>query len=114
MNHTWKYDIVKLSYFGTMLWRGRRNYEKKGDECHYGTVLALSAPWDGMPCPALAEGEGTGCKHGEMLKLPIGSKIYGKDYFLGSDWVLNGNTTIFVDGNATICLNGYKIDANGK
>ena len=75
-------------------------------------LLVSTMGWNAMP--ALAEGEGTGCKHGEMLKLPIGSKIYGKDYFLGSDWVLNGNTTIFVDGNATICLNGYKIDANGN
>ena len=75
-------------------------------------LLVSTMGWSAMP--ALAEGERTGCKHGEQLKLPIGSKIYGKDYFLGSDWVLNGNTTIFVDGNATICLNGYKIDANGN
>ena len=75
-------------------------------------LLVSTMGWSAVP--ALAEGERTGCKHGEMLKLPIGSKIYGKDYFLGSDWVLNGNTTIFVDGNATICLNGYKIDANGN
>ena len=75
-------------------------------------LLVSTMGWSAVP--ALAEGERTGCKHGEMLKLPIGSKIYGKDYFLGGDWVLNGNTTIFVDGNATICLNGYKIDANGN
>ena len=77
-------------------------------------LLVSTMGWSAMP--ALAEGEGTGdVPHvHENILLQKDSKIENGHYFLDKDWLLKSAQTLRVTGDATICLNGHKIDANGK
>ena len=76
-------------------------------------LLVSTMGWNAMP--ALAEGEGTGCKHGEMLKLPDSGVINleGNNYYLDEDLIISRPTTITFEKDASLCLNGFKIDADG-
>ena len=77
-------------------------------------LLVSTMGWSAMP--ALAEGERTGdVPHvHENILLQKDSKIENGHYFLDKDWLLESARTLHVTGDATICLNGHKIDANGK
>ena len=77
-------------------------------------LLVSTMGWSAMP--ALAEGVGTGdVPHvHENILLQKDSKIENGHYFLDKDWLLKSAQTLRVTGDATICLNGHKIDANGK
>ena len=57
-------------------------------------LLVSTMGWSAMP--ALAEGEGTGCKHGEKLKLPDSGVINldGNNYYLDEDLIISRPTTI--------------------
>ena len=76
-------------------------------------LLVSTMGWSAMP--ALAEGEGTGCKHGEKLKLPDSGVINldGNNYYLDEDLIISRPTTITFRKDASLCLNGFKIDADG-
>ncbi len=76
-------------------------------------LLVSTMGWSAMP--ALAEGERTGCKHGEKLKLPDSGVINldGNNYYLDEDLIISRPTTITFEKDASLCLNGFKIDADG-
>ena len=77
-------------------------------------VLISTVGWSALP--ALAETDETGGathKHDYVLS-PTRLSIGTGHFYLNEDWLLKGAQTIRVTGNATICLNGHKIDANGK
>ena len=77
-------------------------------------VLISTVGWSALP--ALAETDETGGathKHDYVLS-PTRPSIGTGHFYLNEDWLLKGAQTIRVTGNATICLNGHKIDANGK
>ena len=77
-------------------------------------LLVSTMGWSAVP--ALAEGERTGCKHGNVLNLMESNIITSGNYYLDKDWMLNENSIkVFqVYGKVNICLNGQKIDANGN
>ena len=77
-------------------------------------VLISTVGWSALS--ALAETDETGGamhKHDYVLS-PTRPSIGTGHFYLNEDWLLKGAQTIRVTGNATICLNGHKIDANGK
>ena len=77
-------------------------------------VLISTVGWSALP--ALAETDETGGathKHDYVLS-PTRLSIGTGHFYLNEDWLLKGAQTIRVTGNATICLYGHKIDANGK
>ena len=77
-------------------------------------VLISTVGWSALP--ALAETDETGGathKHDYVLS-PTRLSIGTGHFYLNEDWLLKGAQTIRVTGNATICLNGHKIDVNGK
>ena len=77
-------------------------------------LLVSTMGWSAMP--ALAEGEGTGCKHGDEFVLPkdVLTSIGAGEYYLNEDLLITKSTTIRFEGKVTLCLHGHKIDANGK
>ena len=77
-------------------------------------VLVSTVGWSAMP--ALAETDeigGATHKHEKELSQRL-SSISSGQYYLNEDWLLTAHKTISVTRDATICLNGHKIDANGK
>ena len=116
MIHTQKYDIVRMVCLTiAMMEKGGRSVKRKV----FCALLALcvlisTVGWSALP--ALAETDETGGathKHDYVLS-PTRLSIGTGHFYLNEDWLLKGAQTIRVTGNATICLNGHKIDANGK
>ena len=114
--HTQKYDIVRMVCLTiAMMEKGGRSVKRKV----FSALLALcvlisTVGWSALP--ALAETDETGGathKHDYVL-YPTRPSIGTGHFYLKEDWLLKGAQTIRVTGNATICLNGHKIDANGK
>ncbi len=77
-------------------------------------VLISTVGWSALP--AQAENNETGGathKHEKELSQRL-SSISSGQYYLNEDWLLTAHKTISVTRDATICLNGHKIDVNGK
>ena len=77
-------------------------------------VLISTVGWSALP--AQAENNETGGathKHEKVLSQRL-SSISSGQYYLNEDWLLTAHKTISVTRDATICLNGHKIDVNGK
>ena len=114
--HTQKYDIVRMVCLTiAMMEEGGRSVKRKV----FSALLALcvlisTVSWSALP--AQAENNETGGathKHDYVLS-PTRTSIGTGHFYLNEDWLLKGAQTIRVTGDATICLNGHKIDVNGK
>ena len=77
-------------------------------------VLISTVGWSALPAQAEnSETGGATHKHDYVLS-PTRTSIGTGHFYLKEEWLLKRAQTIRVTGNATICLNGHKIDANGK